>query len=174
MKAIPPLLGLFAAAALFGAIQTSRRSTGLWNVELPIALGLQALTLAVASVRCHFQIKKKIPPASITIRSACTSLVVFAISMVAIWGGSLSLFDAFRLCNQEFLHWIPTSEYRSFSVPTNSMIIEYTVLGTISSAIGMFLFWYLFFRVPSQSSSESQSPVAHAGLNPYSPPNQAR
>jgi hypothetical protein len=76
--------------------------------------------------------------------------------MIAIWSGSLSLFDAFLLCNQEFLHWIPTTEHRSFpSIPTSSMIAEFAVVGTISSAIGVFLFWFLFFQSVSPPPAES-------------------
>ena len=170
LKPIPTLLGLFAAAAFLAAIQTFRQSNLLWNAELPFALTVQALTLAVASVRTHFHITKSASPVTITARSAVRALVMFGISMIAIWSGSLSLFDAFSLCNQEYLHWIPNSSHRSFSVPTSSMIAEYAVVGTVSLTIGVFLFWFLFFSSRSATPVELHTATSTSDSNPYRAP----
>ena len=165
LRFLPTVLGLLAAIALALAIRTSQDMDYLRNAELPFALTVIAIAFAVACIRTNFYLRKSASP-QIANRSALTAVVIFGISMIAIWGGSLSLFGTFTLCNQEYLHWIPITSHTSFSVPISSMIAEYALVGTISSTIGGFLFWYLFFQRSALTTADSHPAEIDSTTNP--------
>lgn len=170
LKGVPYLLSLFAVVAFGLSAISFWQSHRLTDRELPMTIAILGAFCCVGAYRTACVLRKA-PQTAATARRGVSLMVLFFVSMIALWGGILSLWQGFVLCNQEYWHMKLTAEHRTVSISINSVIAESLTLGLISSTIGIFLFWYVFFhrnkpRLPFESAGE---PLVDKS-NPYQPP----
>ena len=137
-----------ATLALFALF----KAHDLYEIELAVgfaAVSIQFMCGAACSAQNFSSSSSDADKGKITIRACVTRLFILGVSTSSIWGGALTLWGAFVFFNQEYLHWIPTMASRQFSDTIQSRILEYSVIGIVPTAIGIFLSWYLFRKKPS-------------------------
>jgi hypothetical protein len=181
MRLLPFFLALLAACAMAGAVAEFQQALTFWHIGSSIASAAIAVTLVVATIRTtHYARSRSLTP-PVTARSAVKAFFIFAASLIGIWAGCGTLFETLELCNQEYLHWFPQNQPKMFPVSTGLAIGAFTIIGTFFLAIGLFLFWFLFFR-RSKTASESiqlkdfsvgAKPDVGLDPNPYAAPHQS-
>ena len=89
---------------------------------------------------------------------------------IGVWAGCLSLFETLELCNQEYLHWFPKNNPKQFPVSISLAITLMALVGAFFLTIGLFLFWFLFFRRSDSRGVDSQVQSQRSDSNPYRAP----
>lgn len=172
MRSVSFLLGLLALYAVSASVFAFRQTPALLKADRSFAFAVLAATLVVASIRTvryHNSVTWK----QITPRSAITSVLILAASIVGIWAGSGMQFETFVLFNQAYLQWIPDPIPRQFPVSIGLAIVLSAAVSMLFWGIGVFLFWFLFFRRPVARGVDSDAQKLSSDSNPYRAPQQA-
>lgn len=173
MRILPVLLALLAMFAAAGAVFEFRQALSLWHTDRAFALTVLAVMLVVAGVRLRLCTGSHVSPARFTVRSAVSTFLIFVASLLTVRIGCGTLFETVELCNQEYLHWLPENQPKVFPVSTGLAIAIFAAVGTLSLAVGLFMFWFLFFRRFVVPAVGSNTESLNSDSNPYTAPQQS-
>lgn len=161
MRVASNILSSVLVLSLAFACVTWGRTNGISDCGLAVGSSALAVALFAAAVGIRGHRRRSGTAVNNMTRRAAIG-AIFGIYLFSTWLSAISLKDALVLCNQEYLHWIPTnSVISSPSASVRSMIIESFLTGVLSGTFAGLLFLLMFHnRSPEGGLGNVEDTVA--------------